>query len=259
MGDLGLAEHLPPLRRYARILTGDRYGGDLLVAASCDVIVEDPDALDRRVAIRAAIHRVLATVYNTMTHAPGPAVPRALAGPATPLARQATLLVALEEFSAADAARILGVATGRLAELLDEDRAALAADAADVLILDSDRCVALDLGEALEAFGHRVLGRPATRSDAVALAHAHRPDIVVATGAVQSLADGGSPLEVVEEVRWICDASPLVVTALPGRLLRGNEREPPFVVAKPCRDETVVAIVAQIMWLRRRAEAGPAG
>src|SRR5262249_45005241 len=160
----------------------------------------------------------LATVYNTIADDPGPAVPPTLAGPTMPLARQATLLVTLEAFSVADAARILGVAPQRVAELMRADGVTPADHPADVLVICTDSLVALELIWTLEGLGHRIVGMATTRAAAVALADAHRPDIVIATGTVHSLADHYLPLDVIEEVRHICDATPLVVTATPERL-----------------------------------------
>jgi hypothetical protein len=253
MRDLGLTEHLPRLRRYARVLTGDRSGGDLLVAAACDVVVEDPLALDPGLAPRVAIHRVLTSVYNAIADDPGPAVPPSLAGPTLSLARQATLLVTLAEFSPVDAARILDVTPPGIAELMRADAGARTGRTADVLVVCTDSFVALELIWALEARDHRIVGMATSRAAAVALARAHRPDIVIATGTSHSLTDGDLPLDVIEEIRQVCAATPLVVTATPERLLRGNAREPAFVIAKPFRTEVLAAVVGQMMDLRRCA------
>ena len=75
-----------------------------------------------------------------------------------------------------------------LRELVEESGRELAAEiATDVLIIEDETFIALDLEGLVESLGHHVLGVARTHTEAVALAKAKRPGIILAD--IQ-LADG---------------------------------------------------------------------
>ena len=111
-----IAPHLPYLRRFARALAGTQAAGDAYVAATLEVLIEDPSLFDNSLDPRVALYRTFLGLWNSVDinlkpEAPagtGSAVDRKLES-ITPLPRQAFLLCAVEGFSAAEAAQILGV------------------------------------------------------------------------------------------------------------------------------------------------------
>lgn len=157
---LPILDHLPRLRRYARALTGDRYAADDLVQ----------DTIERALS-RASLWRsgskldswLLTIMHNLFVNSVRSAAARLTSpadedefehragAPADPTARLAIrdldgalaklpeeqrevlLLIALEDFSYADAARILGIPVGtvmsRLSRARDRLRALLAGEA----------------------------------------------------------------------------------------------------------------------------------
>jgi DNA-binding response OmpR family regulator len=245
-----IALHLPRLRRYARMLTASRLAGDALVTALLEAIVADPCAAEQCLdgggsAPRVALHCAFATSCEM--------VAAALDGPLPPPGRRASLLVAVEGFSFAEAASILGVDEPCLAALIDEDdRARSAEPGGAMLVLDAETLLTFDVAEILQSAGHRIVGTPRTHAEAVALAHAMRPDVVVATGTVTTLDDGAPQLETAGAVGNICGAATLVLSAYPEGLLKGSESGPTFLVDKPFRPDALVVAVAQALMARRR-------
>jgi CheY-like chemotaxis protein len=240
-----LAAAVQWLRRYARMLSASRGSGDALVAAVLESLAELPPvvAADGGCALRVALHRALAAACSE---------PRALSvADMPPLDRQAALLVEVEGFASEDAARILGLDAPRLAELIDADARARAREAGgDVLVLDAEALVTLDVADILELAGHRVVGMARTHADALALARAQRPDLVVATGRVTRLHDGARQLETAETVRGMCGAEMLVLSAYPEALLKGDPSEPAFLLGKPFAPAALALAASQALAAR---------
>src|SRR5207302_4715679 len=122
-------------------------------------IIEDPRGA------RVALYRLFTKIWNSVSVNGGHVIPEgSLPGEAklaniTPLPRQAFLLVALEGFSEADAARILDIDVMKLRGLVEESGRELAAEiATDVLIIEDDTFIAMELETLVEGLGHRVLG-----------------------------------------------------------------------------------------------------
>src|SRR6202008_2556636 len=118
--------YLPLLRRYARALTGDQASGDAYVSATLEAMIADPASIQLEGGPRVALYRLFTKIWNSIslngspeggrTVLPGE---RKLAN-ITPMPRQAFLLVALEGFPEADAARILDVDVVTLRSLIEE-------------------------------------------------------------------------------------------------------------------------------------------
>jgi DNA-directed RNA polymerase specialized sigma24 family protein len=117
-------QHLPFLRRYARALTGGQASGDAYVAATLESLIASPDMLAESANSRVGLYRLFTKIWGSLpinggfekTLVPGE---ENLAN-ITPLPRQAFLLVALEKFSEADAARVLDHDVSGLRALIDE-------------------------------------------------------------------------------------------------------------------------------------------
>ena len=121
-----IAQYLPMLRRYARALTGSQASGDAYVVASLEALVADPAIINPEGGPRVPLYRLFTKIWNSIAvnevdTAPDHALPgeRTLAN-ITRLPRQAFLLVAMEGFDEADAARILDVDIASLRNLIEE-------------------------------------------------------------------------------------------------------------------------------------------
>lgn len=252
-----IAPYLPFLRRYARALTGNQASGDAYVAAALEALIEDTSVLDRVSSPRVALYRLFSKIWNSVVvNAEGgpddntlPAEQRL--SQITPRPRQAFLLVALEGFSEADAATILDVDIPTLRQLVEESGRELAAEiATDVLIIEDEPFIAMDLEGLVESLGHRVLGVARTHSEAVTLARAKRPGLILAD--IQ-LADGSSGLDAVNELLRSFEVPVIFITAYPERFLTGERPEPAFLIAKPFQPATVSAVISQALFFERNA------
>lgn len=252
-----VAQHLPYLRRYARALTGSQSSGDAYVQATLEAVVADASALDPEVSTRVGLYRVFNKIWGSLGINSG-TDPIDVGLPAdqrlahlTPRPRQAFLLVALEGLSEDDAARILDIDVPTLRRLVDESGRELAAEiATDVLIIEDETFIAMDLEGLVESLGHQVLGVARTHSEAVRLARAKRPGLILAD--IQ-LADGSSGLDAVNELIRSFEVPVVFITAYPERFLTGERPEPAFLIAKPFQPATVSAVLSQALFFERRA------
>ncbi len=200
-----IAPHLPYLRRFARALAGTQHAGDAYVAATLEVLIEDPGLFDKALDPRAALYRTFVGLWNSLDVNLKPEGGSAAATPVdrkleaiTPLPRQAFLLSAVEGFSPAETAQILGVDIAKVDELIAAAGREIAAQVAtDVLIIEDEPMIAMDLESIVEGLGHRVIGTARTHADAVSAAVQRKPGLVLAD--IQ-LADGSSGLDAVNEM-----------------------------------------------------------
>ncbi len=252
-----IAPYLPFLRRYARALTGNQTSGDAYVAAALEALIEDPAVLEGPASPRVALYRLFTKIWNSVVvNGSGgvggknlPAEQRLSS--LTPKPRQAFLLVALEGFSEQDAAEVLECDITTLRKLVDESGRELAAEiATDVMIIEDEPFIAMDLEGLVETLGHNVLGVARTHSEAVALAKAKRPGLILAD--IQ-LADGSSGLDAVNEMLRSFEVPVIFITAYPERFLTGERPEPAFLIAKPFQPATVSAVVSQALFFERKA------
>ena len=163
-----IAPHLPLLRRFARALAGSQSAGDAYVAATLQVLAEDPSLFDESLDARVALYRTFVSMWNsvglnltteTIDRGDTP-VDRQLEQ-ITPLARQAFVLCSVEGFSGEQAAEILNTTPSNVVALLDDAGREIAAQVAtDVLIIEDEPMIAMDLESIVEGLGHRVGGVP---------------------------------------------------------------------------------------------------
>jgi DNA-directed RNA polymerase specialized sigma24 family protein len=253
-----VAQHLPYLRRYARALTGNQSSGDAYVAATLEALIQDPSVLESSSSTRIALYKLFTKIWNSVG-LNGQADPNDRDLPVeqrlahlTPRPRQAFLLVALEGLSEDDAAKVLEVDVPTLRGLVEESGRELAAEiATDVLIIEDETFIAMDLENLVESLGHRVLGVARTHTEAVALAKAKRPGLILAD--IQ-LADGSSGLDAVNELLRSFELPVIFITAYPERFLTGERPEPAFLIAKPFQPATVSAVLSQALFFERKAK-----
>jgi DNA-directed RNA polymerase specialized sigma24 family protein len=262
--------HLPFLRRFARSVTGSQELGDAAVVSMLESIVADPDRLDQGLPPRVGLYRAFLRTLNegampsaradksdTSNHSALRAAERKLQTLA-PKARQAFLLVAVEEFQPADAALAMGVSESQLQAYIDEAGRDIARQVAtDVIIIEDEPLIALDLVQLVNDLGHRVVRVARTAEQAIEAAHALKPGLVLAD---IHLADGSSGLDAVNEILRTISVPVVFVTAFPQRLLTGTRPEPTFLVTKPFQPQNVKAIISQALFfdIRGRPEAAKA-
>ena len=107
-----------------------------------------------------------------------------------------------------------------------------------VLIIEDEPIIALDIQELVERCGHSVVGIAATETEAVEIARAERPGLVLAD---INLGAGGDGANAVARILRDLTAPVIFVTAYPERLLTGEAVEPAFVITKPF-DPTTLAV-----------------
>lgn len=251
-----VAPQLPLLRRYARALTGSQASGDAYVLAMLETLVADPTVLDRQREPRQAVYRLFSSIWNSLplntaeTQVPGSIAEQRIEA-ITPLPRQAFLLTAVEGFTPEQAADILSVSPGELSGLIDTAGREIGAQvAASVLIIEDEPIIAMDLEALVIGLGHSVVGNARTHAEAVAMAKATKPGLVLAD---LRLADGSSGLDAVNEILQHFEVPVIFITAYPESLLTGQRPEPTFLIAKPFREDTVKAVVSQALFFNEIA------
>ncbi|MDE2560631.1 MAG: response regulator [Sphingomonadales bacterium] len=253
-----IAKDLPYLRRYARALTGSQAAGDAYVRAMLEAALADAD-LRREVGEgRAALYRVFNRLWSSAHVAP-PAPVDAGAdrstlesaaqerlGHMTPLNRQALLLTTLEDFSVAEAARIMDRTPAEVERLVEDAVDEIERESATtVLIIEDEPLISMQLEDLVRTLGHDVCGLAATRSQARDIVAAHTPGLVLAD--IQ-LADGSSGLDAVDDILAIASVPVIFITAYPERLLTGDRPEPTYLITKPFQEATVRAAISQALF-----------
>ena len=251
-----IAPHVPHLRRFARLITGSQTGGDGAVARVLQAIAADPAVfpdMPAKLGLYQCFLSVLTRRYRDGGPEPGLiglSAARSL-GALAPEARLAFLLVTVEEFTQAGAAEILEVSERRVDQLLSEAASEIGRQiATEVLIIEDEPLIALDLKRVLELLGHSIVAIARTRDDAVKAATVHKPGLVIAD---IRLADGSSGLDAVNEILRSFTVPVVFVTTFPERLSTGQGPEPAFLIPKPFRDDSVRAIVSQVLFFDQQA------
>lgn len=254
-----IAPYLPYLRRYARAVTGRQESGDAYVVATLEALVADPQSLRTdlhpRVALYALFSKLWSSVKLNTAPTPPEASPHAGAearlADLTPKARQAFLLVTVEQFPLADAAVVLDESEEETASLIETAGREIAEQVAtDVLIIEDEPIIAMDLEQLVTSLGHRVMGIARTRNQAVDAVKSGYPGIVLAD--IQ-LADGSSGIDAVNDLLGSFDAPVIFITAYPERLLTGDRPEPAFLITKPFQPDMVKAIISQALFFDQKS------
>jgi DNA-directed RNA polymerase specialized sigma24 family protein len=181
-----VAEYLPTVRRYARVLAGSQASGDDYVAAMLESLSQGPQLLDERHGPRVGLLRLFSRIWNSVSIGESPDVAlsfqpseRRLAS-ITPLPRQAFLLLSLEGLTEDEVGFVLDTDIEQTRMLADAAGREIAAElATDVLIIEDGPFVATDLVSSARNMGHNVVGVARTHADAMLLAK-KKPRVVIA-------------------------------------------------------------------------------
>jgi len=253
------APHVPYLRRFARALTGGQQSGDAYVVSVLEELVADPNSFDIEKNPRLELFKAFCRTWNSIevNLEKEELEPQELDSTArrleaiTPLARQAFLLMAVEEFSLPEIAEILGKSETDVGHLIDQAGREIAEQVAtNVLIIEDEPLIAMDIEALVRSLGHEVDGVARTHDEATRAAGRKKPGLILAD--IQ-LADGSSGLDAVNEMLASFSAPVVFITAYPERLLTGERPEPAFLITKPFQPDTVKAVISQALFFDRRA------
>lgn len=253
-----ISPHIPYLRRYARALTGNQKSGDAYVAAVIESLSADPSSFDQELNPKVALYRVFTKIWHSLKINRQKSEARAFDHDIdnkldiiTPPARQAFLLLSIEDFSNAEAAQVLDVSEKELDEMITQAGREIAEQiATNVLIIEDEPIIAMDVEHIVRSLGHEVAGIARTHSEAVALARRGGIGLVLAD--IQ-LADGSSGINAVNEILQNIELPVIFITAYPERLLTGERPEPTFLITKPFQPETVKAVISQALFFESTA------
>ena len=257
-----LAPHLPYLRRYARALTGSQSSGDAYVRAALTALLGRQRELAADLPPRVALYRLFHTIWAgtagqldlDLSPELSRLTPEERLRSLSSAERAALLLTAVEGFSLTEAAAILDLSTQEVEESIAEAQRGIEKSlATSVLIIEDEAVIAMDLENLVQELGHSIAGTAATRDDAVAIARARHPGLVLAD---INLGEGGSGLDAVAEILKSFSLPVIFVTAYPERLLTGERPEPTYLVTKPFVRESLQATIGQVLFfytVRREA------
>lgn len=266
-----LGTHLPLLRRYARALTGSQRDGDALVGATLQALINSPEAQQVTLPARVGLYRAFTSHASIALSPAMPLAAMAASGEETgavaaaqtrlrvlaPEARQALLLTTLEGFTQGEAAQVLGRTSDELATLVAQARAEIALQSnGRVLIIEDEALIAMDLSDIVASLGHTIVGTAATAERAVAAAASSAPNLILAD--IQ-LADGSSGIAAVRDILAKVSTPVIFITAFPERLLTGERPEPTFLISKPYAEETVRAMISQVLFFGSTPASGHVG
>ena len=251
-----LAPHLPYLRRYARALSGSQELGDAHVRATLASLLGGKQSLGEGVSPRVGLYRAFQDDWSESDDKPSAdsraSRPEGLLKALSGAKRAAVLLTSVEAFSLEEAAYILNQTPKQVEAAIVEAQDVIdRLLASRVLIIEDEPIIAMDLENLLVELGHDVVAKAATRDEAVAMARAKRPGLVLAD---INLGEGGSGIDAVAEILTSFDIPVIFVTAYPEKLLTGERPEPTYLIAKPFLPETIQATVGQALFFHPQRE-----
>jgi CheY-like chemotaxis protein len=253
-----VADLLPYLRRYARALTGSQETGDRFAAMTLEALLVDRSIFDaassHKVALFGAFHKIWSSLGTPVENGETGLSASAIAhlSRLTENTRETLLLNTIEGFTTSEIAEIMQVDTSEVTHLLrlamDEMERSVAGD---ILVIEDEAIIALHIKKIVTELGHNVTGVARKHSEAVRLAAASRPDLILSD--IQ-LADGSSGIDAVNEILAEAGNIPVIfITAFPERLLTGERPEPAFLITKPYTEEQVQSAVSQAMFFASSA------
>lgn len=256
---LVVADLLPFLRRYARALTGSQKTGDRYAAMTLESLLVDrsifESASSPKVALFGAFHRIWSSLGEPVENDETGLTQKALSHleNLTANTREALLLHTIEDFSVSSVAEIMQTDQAEIEHLLKIALAEMEKSVTgDILVIEDEAIIALHIKQIVSELGHTVTGVARKRTEAVKLADAKRPSLILSD--IQ-LADGSSGVDAVNDILAVHGDIPVIfITAFPERLLTGERPEPAFLISKPYTEEQVRSAVSQAMFFASSAE-----
>jgi DNA-directed RNA polymerase specialized sigma24 family protein/CheY-like chemotaxis protein len=256
MSNVGEAvlQHIPYLRRHARLLTGSQEVGDECVRICLEMVVAEPYHLangDLKVQLFRAFHaawRVVETAIAEVSPLESVDLSERVEQGLTalpPLERRVLLLAVVEKFSHSEIAHILDLDEARIGDLLAKARRDLHAQVSvSVLIIEDETLIAMELSRIMQDMGHTVVGFASREASALKQAEQTTPGLVLAD---IKLLDEDSGISAAQRILQRYDVPVVFVTAFSEMLLTGGRLEPAFVVSKPFEEEALKVTVAHAL------------
>ena len=118
---------------------------------------------------------------------------------------------------------------------------------ARILVVEDDRVVARDIQQQLERIGHSVVGVTARGEDAVVLAHAVRPELVLMDIRLQGMLDG---IEAAQRIRQTCQIPVVFLTAYADdeTVERASQTEPFGYLLKPFENSQLRTVIEMAIY-----------
>ena len=247
-------QHVPYLRRHARLLTGSQEVGDEYVRICLEMVVAEPHHLangDVKVQLFRAFHAAWRVVESAINEGSpleavdfSERVEQGL-GALSPLERRVLLLAVVEKFDHSEIARILDLDDSEIGELVAKARRDLHTRVSvSVLIIEDETLIAMELGRIMQDMGHTVVGFASREASALEQAERTSPGLVLAD---IKLLDEDSGIAAAQRILQRFDVPVVFVTAFSELLLTGGRLEPAFVVSKPFEEEALKVTVAHAL------------
>jgi DNA-directed RNA polymerase specialized sigma24 family protein/CheY-like chemotaxis protein len=256
MSDVGqaLLQHVPYLRRHARLLTGSQEVGDECVRICLEMVIAEPHHLaggDLKVQLFRAFHaawRVLETAIGEASPLEAVELSERVEQGLTalpPLERRVLLLAVVERFTDPEVAHILDLDVATIPELVARARRSLHAQVSvAVLIIEDESLIAMELSRIMQDMGHTIAGIASREAPAIEQAEKTQPGLVLCD---VKLLDEDSGISAAQRILRRFDVPVVFVTAFSELLLTGGRLEPAFVVSKPFDEDTLKVTVAQAL------------
>lgn len=245
--DVALAE-LPRLRRYVYCLHGSRTIADTLIERCLQQAVQQLFEFDGQLSgkdLFRLFHHHEAACTGLISVA---AIEQE---PLTPVhssmmrltldERRALGLVVVSGFSRQEAAEILRISVHGLSDRLFSAQRHLAQLMPRAIIIEDEYLLASHLTDLACDMGLTVCGTAANGKAAEALAHEHRPDLVLADVWLGEEKDGA---EIAETIRERYHSTVVYVTAYPDRVL-AQRLHSPFIVRKPFLSADLATVIGR--------------
>lgn len=253
MADLAqkIAVQLPYLRRYARALSGSQTRGDEYIRTCLEVLIEEPERITDDSDLRMQLYRLFHDIWlpiaelqpNAGTPTGRTVMARLEALP--PRERQVLLLTALEGFPIEGAAAVMRISAAEANALIEKSWADVNRQmATSVLVIEDESVIAIDIAGIARELGHSIVGIAGSEREAVSIARAKKPGLVLAD---INLGAGGSGIDAVGKILQSMTVPVIFITAFPERLLTGERPEPTYLVTKPFTPDTLKAAISQAL------------
>jgi CheY-like chemotaxis protein len=235
-----IIQWLPRLRRYAHALSGTRELGDSYVRACLEVAVEEPQRFSKTSDVGLELFRLFHDIWTIVDEGCG-AIDESDSGDVQlkrqiadlpSMHRQVLLLSALEGFTPDEIAWILDRPEAEVEHKLEEARTSLKhTSGARILIIEDRPSVAASMSDLVGSLGHTVVGVARREGDAVRLAEADPPELVLAD---IELGTGDRRIGAVRRVVGSVHAPVVLVTASPDFFWHHDgSLESAVIVSKP--------------------------
>jgi CheY-like chemotaxis protein len=256
--------YIPLLRRHARLLTGSTDVGDEYVRICLELVVAEPERLERDDDLRIALFQAFYATWSAL-NLPQRELPIDAISPVERLEqglaalswieRQVLLLRVVEHLAIEDIARVLDLTVDTARDRLISARSKLSQGVnVSVLIIEDEPMIAMELGQIVGEMGLTVAGTVARQEDAVLAAGTGDStplDLVLADIQLQ---DDGSGIVAAQTILEQFDVPIVFVTGFPERLLTGSGLEPAFVVAKPFEAESLKVTISHALAVYARTK-----